>query len=199
MSLKPLIAAALAVLALVACRSESPVEFPPLSFVRYQPIHMDVSNIEIVEEYKSPQREPHVEHLMPYSPAEAVRLWVKDRLRAVGMEKTLQVIIREGSVVSVPIRKDTAVGDLVTLNRDKRYDAKLEVELRVYGTQSAISESNVSVSATRSITIPEKASANRREAMMRQMITDLMETVNAELEKNMHLYMSGNIAYTKMP
>ena len=199
MSLKHFMAMALAVLALAGCRSESPVEFPPLSFVRYQPIHMDVSNIEIVEEYKSPQREPYVEHLMPYAPAEAVRIWVKDRLRAVGMEKTLQVIIREGSVVSVPIRKDTAVGDLVTLNRDKRYDAKLEVELRVYGTQSAISESNVSVSATRSITIPEKASANRREALMRQMISDLMETVNAELEKNMHLYMSGNIAYTKMP
>lgn len=197
--MKKLLGIFFATLLLAGCSSDSPVEFPPLTFIRYQPIYMDVASIEFIEEYKSSFAAPHVEHLMPYSPAEAMRIWVKDRLRAVGGDKTLQVIIKDGSVVSVPIKKDSKMQEAIALNRDKRYDAKLSVELRVYGSESALSESNVVVSATRSITISEKASANRRDFLYRQMISELMETTNAELEKNIFLYMSKNISYSQSP
>lgn len=188
-----------AALALSGCRSESPVELPPLTFSRYQPIYMDVANIEFVDEYQSPLAPPHVEHLMPYSPAEAMRIWVKERIRAVGADHTLQVIIKDGSVVSVPIRKESKLQDVMALNRDQRYDAKLSVELRVYGGERAMSESSVAVSASRSITIPEKESASRRAYLYRQMIADLMEIANAELEKNMFQFMSGHISYSHSP
>lgn len=186
-------------LALSACRSESPVEFPPLTFVRYQPIYMDVASIEFIEEYKPTFSEPNVEHLMPYSPAEAMRIWVKDRIRAVGGDKALHIIIKDGSVKSTMLKKDSKMQDMLALNRDKRYDAKLAVEMRVYGSDSALSESNIMVSAARSITIPEKASANRRDFLYRQMIAELMETANAELEKNIFLHMSKNISYSQSP
>lgn len=188
-----------AALAAAGCQSEGPVESPPLTFKRFQPIYMDVASIVYVDEYQSTFAPPNVEHLMPYSPAEAMRIWVKDRIRAVGGSKTLQVIIKDGSVVEVPLRKDSKTEDLFALNRDKRYDAKLSVEMRVYGDESAISESSVSVSASRSITIPENASASKRDFLYRQMITQLMETVNAELEKNIFQYMANNVSFSHSP
>lgn len=184
---------------LVGCTPDSPVDFPPLTFVRYQPIHIDVSNIEIIDDYKSPLKSPYVEHLFPYSPAEAMRIWVKDRLRAVGGDKTLQVIIKDGSVVSVPITKNSQLQEWIALNRDKRYDAKLDVELRIYGPNSALSLANVTVAATRSVTISEKATVSQRDFLYRQMIAELMETINAELEKNIFLYMGNHISFSQSP
>ena len=79
----------LGALALGSCSDESPVDFPPLSFTRYQPIYLNVSRVEFVNEYKSPLRPPNVEHLMPSSPEDAMRIWVNDRIRAVGPANSL--------------------------------------------------------------------------------------------------------------
>lgn len=187
-----------AALLVSSCQSDSPVDFAPMTFTRYHPIFMDVSSIEIVEEYKSPLRPPYVEHLLPYSPAEAVNIWVRDRLRAIGLEKTMQVIIREGSVKSTLLHKDNSIEDFLTIDQDYKYDTKLEVELRIYGS-GAMSEASVSVKADKSITISENASVYRRNALFRQMIRELMEKVNAELEKNIYMHLSGYINYSQNP
>lgn len=187
------------VLALGSCTQETPVDFPPLTFVRYQPIYLNVSSIEFVNEYKSPMKSPYVEHLMPYSPEEAMRIWVKDRIRAVGSNKILQVIIKDGSVVASELHKDSSWEDFFTVDLDRRYDAKLDVELRIYGTESALSEASVHVKSDSSMTLSENASAWRQNAMYRQMIGQMMEKVNAELEKNIFTYMGNHINYSQNP
>ncbi|MFW0776521.1 MAG: hypothetical protein ACN2B6_02230 [Rickettsiales bacterium] len=184
---------------LTSCSSEHPVDFPPLSFARYQPIYLNVSRIEFVDEYKSPLTSPYVEHLMPYSPAEAMRIWAKERLRAIGPDKVLQIIIKDGSVVATELHKDSSIADFFTIDQDRRYDAKLDVELRIYGHESALSEANVHVKAARSVTLSENASAWRRSAAQRAMIGEMMEGVNAELEKNMFLYMGRHINFSQNP
>jgi hypothetical protein len=187
------------VLAISSCSDESPVDFPPLTFVRYQPIYLNVSSIEFVNEYKSPMKSPYAEHLMPYSPEDGMRIWVKDRIRAVGSEKILQVIIKDASVVATELHKDSSFEDFLTVDQDRKYDAKLDVELRIYGSASALSEANASVKGKRSITMSENASAWRRNAMFRQMIGEMMEGVNAELEKNIFMYMGNHINYSQNP
>lgn len=199
MTLKKILLTLAGVLALGACAKDSPVDYPPLNFTRYQPIHLNVASIEFVNEYKSPLRSPNVEHLMPYSPEDAMRIWVKDRLRAVGPEKSLQVIIRDASVVVTELHKDNSIEDFLTIDQDRRYDAKLEVELRIYGSASALSEANVSVKAARSLTMSENASVNQRNAKFRQVIGEMMEGVNAELEKNIFMYMASHINYSQNP
>lgn len=171
---------------LTACGSKDVVEYRPLSFTHFQPIYMAVSSIQVVEEYKSPQRPPYIEHLIPYSPAEAMRIWVRDRMRTAGGEKTMQVIVRNGSVTAT----DTGNG--------RRYDAKLEVELRIYG-EGVISEASVFINGTRSATISSLASDSERNRTFRKLIGDLMEELNAEMEKNLYQYMGKYISFTQMP
>jgi hypothetical protein len=170
---------------------------PPmeLGFTRYQPIYLNVGVIENVDEYKSPMTLPNVEHTLPYSPTEAMHIWVQDRLRAVGVNKTLQVIIKDASVVETDLPKPGGVQGFFTDSQDKRYDAKLEVELRIYG-DDALSEANIHVSASRTTTIGEHASVAEREAVFRKLIFTLMDAMNAELEKNIYQYFGNDISYS---
>jgi hypothetical protein len=192
--------AGLLLLALAVCLSgcggsSAPKGIPrDMNFKRYQPIMMNVGKIDIFEDYQSPRREPYVEHLLPITPAEAMKKWVDDRLRVAGMDKALHVIIKDASVISSPLPKPDGVSGLVSLGNDRRYDAKLTVDMRIYGS-GAMSEASIEVTATRSITIPESASVNERRATFHHMIFELMESMNAALEKNMFQYFGNHIVF----
>jgi hypothetical protein len=186
---------AMAVLLLTACSSGAPPAAPKsIGFKRYQPIMMNVSKIDVLEEYRAPMRNPNVEHLLPVSPAEAMQTWVKDRLRVASTEKSMQVIIKDASVISTPLPKPEGVAGIVNLGNDRRYDARLNVEMRIYG-DGAMSEASIEVSATRTINVNERVSVHEREAIFRRMIFYLMETMNAALEKNMFQYFGNHIIF----
>lgn len=173
-----------------------PVE---LSFTRYLPIYLNVANVDFVEEYKSPGREPNVEHLLPLTPAEAMRTWIKDRVRAVGLNHTLQVIIRDAKVVAVELpAQGEGVQEYFSGAPDRRYDARLEVELRVYG-DTAMSQASIVVVATQSSTISKAATVYERKAAFMDILYRLMESSNAELEKQIFKYFTPYIMYAQTP
>ena len=183
-----------AIILLAACSSTKPaLPTIKLDFTKYGAIYFNVSRIEVVEEYKSPMHAPNVEHTITYSPADAMQLWVKDRLRAAGSDKLLQVIIKDASVVEAELPKTAGFKGYFTNDQDKRYDAKLEVELRIYGDEP-LSEANAEAVVTRSITIPENATVEQRHHTLDQLVADSMELLNAKLEGNINSYM-GN--YTR--
>lgn len=183
---------------LTACSRGGTVDFPPLSFKQYQPIFMAVSSVEFVEEYKSPRRPPHVEHLIPYSPTDAMKIWTRQRLKAAGGNKTMRVIIKDGSVKAIDLSQPLSWKNVFSVNLDKRYEAKLDVALRIYG-ESPIAEANVEITANKVIVLNDNATANERQAAYRAMIADLMRGVNAELEKNIYQYMGEYISYSMSP
>ncbi|MDX1975530.1 MAG: hypothetical protein SFT92_07640 [Rickettsiales bacterium] len=180
------------------CSTHKGLEYPPPSFRQYQPIHMAVSSIEFVEEYKSPMRDPYVEHLMPFSPADAMRIWVRDRMHAVGGEKTMRIIIKEGSVKEKSSSNPLTMMNVFGNSSDSKYEAKLEVELRIYG-ESPIAESTVTVNALRKAETRERDSAASRDEAYKRMITELMNTANAELEKSIYQSLSSYISYSQNP
>lgn len=186
--------AALAFLVISACSApgQSPAE--SLSFRQYPPIKMDVARIETVEAYKSPFAAPNIEHLMPYTPADAMTIWIKDRLLASGNDKLLQITIVDASVKEVDLPKPRGITGLFTVDQDKRYDARMEVEMKIYGND-ALSEASTSVVVTRSITLPENASVNYRKTAYEKMIQDMMKMVNDKLESNIRSYMGNYINY----
>ncbi len=192
---------ALAAVLLASCQDTPPrVEREPLSFKQYLPIHMAVSKIEVIEEYKSPMVPPYVEHRLPYSPAEAMDIWVKQRLRAVGLENRLEVIIKNGAVTSTELPKQSGIGGFFTGEPDKKFEAYLEIEMRVYDESgSAMSAANVNAKASRTIVFNESASVQERELAFRKLITELMTLINAQLEKNMFMFMSGYISFSHNP
>jgi len=173
--------------------SSSPVERPPLSFTKFQPIHMAVSSIEIVDLYKSPLQSPYVEHLIPYSPSEAIHIWVKDRLRAVGSNRTMQVIIKDGSVTGKQEETPGMFGFEPV--RSVRYTAKLDVEMRLYNDGQNLSVAAIEVTANRSISVNSLATVGMRDTAFRSLISDMMTEVNAELEKDLFAYMGNYITY----
>jgi len=187
-----------ALLALTACSDNDAPAPPALSFTRYQPIYMSVSNIEVIEEYKSPMRAPNVEHQMPYSPADAMQIWVKDRLRAAGGPHTMQVIIKDASVVEKEKPKPDGIEGLFTLKADHEYTARLEVEMRIYGSE-AMSEASIDVVASRNMTLSSMLSANGRDERFRAMIQEMMTATNAELEKNIFQHLGSYVNYSMNP
>lgn len=189
-----LFAAAFTLLEISSC--SAPVQSPAesLNFSQYQPIEMNVAKIETVEAYKSPFAAPNIEHLMPYTPADVMAIWIKDRLRAVGNDKILQITIVDASVKQVDLPKTKGITGLFTVDQDKRYDARMEIEMKIYGND-ALSEASTSVVVTRSITIPENASVNYRKTAYEKMIQEMMKMVNDKLENNMRTYMGNYINY----
>jgi len=183
-------------LALQACEHPGPPtpQVEP-NFTRYQPIYLDVGSIDIVQDYESPMKPPNVEHLIPYSPDDMMHIWIKDRLRSVGTEKTLQISVKDASVISTLLKQPDGV--LPSLNNSNRYDARLEVEMRIYGTSDVMSLASIDVTATASTTIAAKASLAERKAIFNKMMFDLMEHMNAELEKNIYRYFGSYINYSR--
>lgn len=188
----------LSFLALAACNDVSVPQSPPPSFRHFQPIYMKVSNIEVVEEYQSPLREPNVEHLMQYSPADAMQIWVKHRLKANGGPYTMQVIIKDASVVGKGLPTKGGLSGLLTSEVDQQYNARIEVEMRIYGA-AALSEASINVVGNRVLTLTENASAHERELKLRAMLNDLMTSMNAEMEKNIFQYLGPYVNYAMNP
>lgn len=171
-----------------------PPPLPEMHFTRYQPIYLDVGNVDIVDEYKSPEHPPYVEHLMPISPAEAMHIWVKDRLRAAGADKSLQIIIKDASVTS----NEPPPAGLTDPPPNRLYKARLEVEMRVYGSD-AMSEANIDVIAHQELSLSDSTSLEDRKRLYYRFIYDLMTQANAELEKEIFAYFPKYILYGKTP
>ena len=178
-----------------ACATPQPQSTNALDFSKEPTINLNVANIEIIEAYQSPFAAPNIEHLMPTSPTEAMKIWVHDRLRATGSSKLLQVTIVDAPVIATDLPKTRGIKGVFTVDQDKKYDARLEVELRIYG-DGAISEANTSVAVTRTITIPENASVNSRRAAYEKMIKDMMEMLDNKLEKNIQSYFGNYLSYS---
>ncbi len=177
---------------------EGPMVPPEISFKQYQPIYLDVANIDFVEEYKSPMHEPFVEHLLPITPAEATRQWVKDRVRSVGLNHTMQVIIKDARVVASELPQQDGITGYFSADATRKYDARLEIELRIYN-QGAMSDASVTVVATQSNTISQKATLQERKLAFARMTVQLMDSANAELEKQIFKYFPRYIMYAQTP
>lgn len=175
-----------------------PAGGPMPNFKRYQPIYMNVSKIEVIEEYKSPMRMPNVEHLMPYSLADAMQIWVKQRMKARGGNKTMQVIIKDASVIEKELPGSNGLFDVFSSTPDREYNARLEIEVRVYG-DAALSEASVNVIATRSLQMNKNDNVSLRDQKFRAMVGEMMTSVNAEMEKNIFQYLGEYVNFSLNP
>lgn len=168
--------------------------FPPISFRDSTPIVLNVLTVDVVQEYKPPLAPPNVEHLFPITPAQAMRQWVKDRIKAVGGDHRLEVIIKDASVVENRLALTPGLKGAFTNEQEARYDGRMAVELRIYG-ERIVSEANIEVTANRSRTIDERSSVTQRDRIYYQMTRQMMQDMNAELEKNIYQYFRNYVRY----
>jgi len=174
--------AGLSGLILAGCTTPSPApEYPELTFKHLPPIRLDAASMEIVEEFKSPFAAPNVEHLMPVSPAAAMRRWAMDRLVPVGSGGRIVFTIADAGVIETKLAPTPGVRGVVTKDQSERYDAKLQVRISVDGGDNR-RRGDVSAEAMRSRTVIEGLSLNEREKIWFQMSEDLIMDMNGELE-----------------
>ncbi len=164
-----------------------PPQFPEITFTHLPPIKLDVARIDVVRSYVSPGVKPNVEQLFPVLPATVAARWAHDRLRPAGANGVARVVIRQASVVEVPLKRTTGLAGVFTTDQAWRYDGVLEVAVEVLGRSDG-RRGSVAARAMRARTAPEDISLNGRERLWFDLTADLADDVNASLDRQIHTH-----------
>ncbi|MCK6453882.1 MAG: hypothetical protein L6R19_23955 [Alphaproteobacteria bacterium] len=164
-------------------------KFAEMTFTHLAPLSLDVQRIEVVREYRPPGAKPSVDHLFPVPPADAVARWAADRLKPVGRFRLCRVVVKDASVIEVPLQKPGGIKSWFTTEQAERYDATVEVmvEIRSDAGRDAFAAARVK----RSQTIEEGASPNQRRELWYSMTERMMAELDKELERSMRQYLAA--------
>ena len=185
---------ALVAIALLASCENAPTGYvaEPITYSK-PPIRVNVASITVVEDYQAPIRTPNVEHEFMLPPAVAVKEWAAERLKATGKTGTLEVVISDASVKETKLQKTKGLTGLFTDDQDSRYDASLNVTLRLYDGVNPISVAMGDVIITRMRTINEKATIDDRLRLFHAMTKDMMAAFDAQAEQRLRQYFSAYV------
>lgn len=154
---------------------------PQITFQHLAPLSLQVRSIEVVRAYQSPGQAPHVDHQLSQPPADVAARWAQDRLRPAGASRQLRYIIKQASMVEVPLGVTEGLQGALKVEQSERYDALVRVEIEII-TESGRVEATAFAQAERSITVPEDISLSERERTWFQLTDDVMKDFNVQLE-----------------
>ncbi|EME67967.1 hypothetical protein H261_20894 [Paramagnetospirillum caucaseum] len=177
-----LVAAVVAALTASACQNTKPPmqKLPEISFANLRPFQLDVGQLEIVSEFVSPGRSPHVEHLMPVSPEGAIQRWAQDRLKPMGKTGSARVVIKDARVVEVTLATDKGLSGAFKKEQEVRYDAALNVAVQILDPRGMVVGETMA-QATRSRTVAEGITLNERD----RVLYDISETLAKDIDQQM--------------
>lgn len=176
-------------LLLTACNTSIPKPMEAIHFTQMKPFHLSVLTIDV----EKPATFGNAN--VPLHPMEAMQIWVQDRIYARGDRNALRVIVHDASVTESTQKPDPSTGTFVTDKDFTHYEAKLDVELRLYEDRP-IAAAVTKARATHTLRVPNNVTLAERRQLQHQMVIDLIQHINAELEKNLHQYFSPYIIYT---
>lgn len=189
-------AASLAALAgadFAGCATPPPQNrFPELTYAHLGKFRLDVSQISIVSEYKSPFTPPNIEQDMPVLPEKAMRRWAADRLVATGTPgHTAQFVITDAKVTDTKLPKTQGLRGVFTTDQSDRYDTSFAARIAVRAEPGSFGGTGqATASATRAQTVPEGISVNEREKVWFDLVEATMNDLNAELERQIRAHLS---------
>ncbi|MBI3451845.1 MAG: hypothetical protein HY057_03255 [Rhodospirillales bacterium] len=170
---------------LAACATSPPrPRFPELTYGHFGAFKLDVSRVDIVDEFVSPLKAPNIEHLLPVPPDRTLRRWATDRLAATGAPgRYARFIIQDAKVTETDLPRTPGVRGAFTTDQTQRYDISLAVGLEIRAERGNFRDGFASATATRFRTVPEGITINEREKIWFEMVEAAMNDVNAELER----------------
>lgn len=165
-------------LLLAACTSSPPPErIPTLSFSQLKPFRLNVARIEIVPEFQSSSRPPHIELDMPISPENAVRRWVQDRLQPIGTAGVMRVVIHDASATETPLPVDTSATAILKTQQASRIDVSVNVSVQMLDERQFV-RAEVTGRSQRSRTVPEGLTLRERDRIVYDEVVDMMNGFN---------------------
>ena len=177
--------AALAGAATLAACSSTPPPYPPISFTDRPAWRVDAPEIVVKDDYSAPMNVPNVEQEMPIRPADVIHAWVRDRLRAAGTGGTLQVEIRQASVVADPApRRPDSDKDL---KKGTKLTAELDVDLIF--TRPGGTPETTSVQVSRSTILTKDLSGADSDKAYYDFTKDLAVDLDKQLQNQATLHM----------
>lgn len=171
---------------LAACSqppAEPPNQFAPIAFKSAPPFQLKVDSVEVVREYTPPLQLPNVDHRFPIPPMAMAERWQADRLVALGGPNHARFVIKQASVVEVPLAMKSGVTAAFTTQQAYRYDAVIEVELQIINDRG-FRDGVVTSRVEQHQTVAEDVSPAGRERIWYGMTQTMARDLDAELDRN---------------
>lgn len=145
-------------------------------------ITLDVAEIEVVNTYVAPLQPPNVEHTLSVTPAESVRLWVQERLKAGGTTGKLRVTIKQASIVEVQLPRTTGIRGWFTTDQTQRYDGTLSVALQLEQPAKNFTGSTETI-VTSSKSVSEDVTLDQRQVTWDVMVHEMARDMDNQLSQ----------------
>src|SRR3546814_20282869 len=126
-------------------------------------------------------------------PKDAAVRWAQDRLVASGDRLTFRYIVREASVVEIPLPVSGGITGMLTTDQSERYEARTVVDMQVLdGHQIQGSDKAV---ARRPVTGAEDSSLHEREEVGYRLTEDTMRDLEQRHEPHISQAFFPNIVH----
>ncbi|HEY3917333.1 MAG TPA: hypothetical protein VGL83_06050 [Stellaceae bacterium] len=157
-------------LSLVSCAPppEAPA-FPDLRFTGAPPLLLQAAQIEIRTFYQPTEDD----NAFPVPPVRALQNWARDRLRANGQGGPARFTIADASATVKNLPVQGGLSGTFTDQVSQQYDAAVDAALEILDLRG-VSLRSVRITASRSRTVLQSATANERARARYDMVRELM-------------------------
>ncbi len=176
-------------LLLGACSS---TDFAPAStgpnYAQLGTIRLNAASVQVVNEYNARGTAPNVEQFLDVTPAQAINDWAKQTLIAGSNSGSVQVKIKDASVISRQLGKIGGVTGYFTKQQSEELVAHVAVE--IVGEQRDLRWNGIAtVEASALQTIPEGITPEVRKgyekALVNKLVTQFATNANAAIRQHL--------------
>ena len=162
-----------------------------LSFEDIQPLAVNASLIDIVNQYDPSADPKDVSSLFPAQPDIVLRRYAEKRLAAGGSGPVLRFVIENGRVYHHREASDSQVGRWLQIGGTDHYDVLMRVRLEAVPADGIFPGESTTLNFRRTLGLPESMSIAEREAeqieLLETMVEDIDRGVTDTLRNKMNL------------
>lgn len=153
------------------------------TFDHISPVPLNVSIVNIEDQYTPPLKLPNIEHTLVNPPYRAAYNMARRTFQNTGANDELSIIIREAEILQTQGDLETSNGfDFWNQNRTEIYKGYLRVELVLKQSVPPYSElGRGDVKVNRTLKLSESTSLTERETSLNQMVEGMMRDFHAGL------------------
>lgn len=162
-----------------------------LSFKDINKISLDVSSIEIVNQYDSTVDQRDMSSLFPVQPDIAMRRFAENRLQANGSAGRLAFVIENAAVHHTAKSSENGIVNWLGSGEQDEYEVLLRVRLSYFENEALMDKRSSVFSFRRTLSIPASLSIAEREdaqaKLIRTIIDDADKVITEALTEKMNL------------